>query len=276
MSDLNYDALVAAALETQTVDLTETGTSGGGGLMPAGQAYARLYKYLEYGQQPQEFKGVKKAPADEFKIGFKLYGGAEGCYNERTIDTFGLAVSNAPNAGAKKAFDKLNWKKDIKHPAQAMGRPFMVTITVHKNATTGKESNRLDLNGIFPALNPVDGIEVALPELAAEDREFFFFQNPTVETWGALYQEGKWDNGDSKNRDQEKILSALNFPGSPLEQLISGVVLPDLTPEPVAPTVAAVVVPEVVVTPVVAPVVEAAVVAPVTPVMPTMPVMPVL
>lgn len=273
MSDLNYDALVAAALDTQTVDLTETGTSGGGGLMPAGQAYARMYKYIEYGQQPQEFKGVKKAPADEFKIGFKLYGGAEGCYNERTIDTFGLAVSNAPNAGAKKAFDKLNWKGDIKHPAQAMGRPFMVTITVNKNATTGKETNRLDLNGIFPALNPVDGTQVALPELDSADRAFFFFQSPTVETWGALYVEGKWDDGGSKNKEQEKILQALNFPGSKLEQMISGVVLPDLTPDPVTPTAAAVVVSEVVVAPVVEKVVEAASVAPV---MPTMPVMPVL
>lgn len=274
MSDLNmnFDALVAAALETQSVDMTETGT-GGGGLMPAGQAYARMYKYIEYGQQPQEYNGKVKAPADEFKIGFKLYGGAEGCYNDRTIDTFGLAVSNNAKAGAKKAFDKLNWKGDLKHPAQAMGRAFMVTITVKKNETTGKESNRLDLNGIFPAINPVDGKEVQLPELDSADREFFFFGAPTPETWGALYQEGKWDNGDSKNREQETILKALNFPGSKLEQMISGVVLPDLTPDPVTPTVAAVVVPEVVVAPVVEKVAEAATVAPV---MPTMPVMPTL
>lgn len=272
MSDLNmnFDALVAAALETQSVDMTETGT-GGGGLMPAGQAYARMYKYIEYGQQPQEYNGKAKAPADEFKIGFKLYGGVAGCYNDRTIDTFGLAVSNNAKAGAKKAFDKLNWKGDLKHPAQAMGRAFMVTITVKKNETTGKESNRLDLNGIFPAINPADGKEVQLPELDSADREFFFFAAPTVETWGALYQEGKWDNGDSKNREQETILKALNFPGSKLEQMISGVVLPDLTPDPVTPTAAAVVVPEVVVAPVVEKVVEAASMAPVMPTLPTMP-----
>lgn len=269
MSDLNmnFDALVNAAIETQTVDLTETGTSGGGGLMPAGQAYARMYKYIEYGQQPQEFKGKVKAPADEFKVGFKLYGGPDGCYNDRTMDTFELAVSNAKNAGAKKVFDKLNWKGDIKHPAQAMGRAYLVTITQVKNSQD-KLVNRLDLNGIFPALNPVDGKEVQLPPLDANDREFFFFQNPTPETWASLYVEGTWDDGGSKNKAQEKILSALNFPGSKLEQMISGVVLPDLAPD------APVVTPEVpqpaaeVVAPVETPAASAA------PVMPTLPVMP--
>ncbi|MNV83012.1 hypothetical protein D3C71_1767860 [compost metagenome] len=128
--------------------------------------------------------------------------------------------------------------------------------------------NRLDLNGIFPALNPVDGKEVALAPLDPADREFFFFQNPTPETWAALYVEGTWDDGGSKNKAQEKILSALNFPGSKLEQMISGVVLPDLTPE--APVAApAVVAPAAeVVAPVVAPT------APAAPVMPTLPVMP--
>lgn len=267
MSDLNFDQLVNAAIETQSVDLTETGTSGGGGLMPAGQAYARMYKYIEYGQQPQEFKGKVKAPADEFKVGFKLYGGPDGVYNDRTMDTFELAVSNAKNAGAKKVFDKLNWKGDIKHPAQAMGRAFLVTITQVKNSQD-KLVNRLDLNGIFPALNPVDGKEVALPELDSKDREFFFFQNPTPETWGALYVEGTWDDGGSKNKAQEKILSALNFPGSKLEQMISGVVLPDLAPDaPVATPE-----PTPVAAPVVAPVAEPT--APVTPTMPVMPVMP--
>lgn len=269
MSDLNmnFDALVNAAIDTQSVDMTETGTSGGGGLMPAGQAYARMYKYIEYGQQPQEFKGKVKAPADEFKVGFKLYGGPDGVYNDRTMDTFELAVSNAKNAGAKKVFDKLNWKGDIKHPAQAMGRAFLVTITQVKNSQD-KLVNRLDLNGIFPALNPVDGKEVALEPLAPADREFFFFQNPTPETWGALYVEGTWDDGGSKNKAQEKILKALNFPGSKLEQMISGVVLPDLAPD--APVTPAAVVTPLVETPaaVVAPT------APAAPVMPTLPVMP--
>lgn len=269
MSDLNvnFDALVAAAIDTQSVDLTETGTSGGG-LLPAGQAYARMYKYIEYGQQPQEYGGKAKAPADEFKIGFKLYGGPDGCYNDRTIDSFELAVSNNAKAGAKKAFDKLNWKGDLKHPAQAMGRAFLVNITVKKNETTGKESNRLDLNGIYPAINPVDGKEVSLPPLDPADRQFFFFQNPTAETWAALYVEGKWDDGGSKNKVQEKILTALNFPGSKLEQMISGVVLPDLAPD--APVVTpAVVAP---VAEVVAPVETPT--APAAPVMPSLPVMP--
>lgn len=263
----NLNALIDAAVAVQDVDMTQESTGGGGGLMPEGFALARLVTYVELGSQPQEFQGQKKAPAGEFKVGFKLFGGPDNCYDGRFISTFDTAISNNPKSGAKKLFSRLNWAGDLKHIAQALGRAYLVPIKVVTNATTKKESNRLDVGGILPPIDPVSKSQYAVPEVTEADLTYFFFNAPTKETWDKLFVDGKWDDGKSKNRTQEKILSALDFPGSLLEQLLAGTVLPDLTPDApaVADTEPAVVV---------APTVAVAPVAPSVPVMPTMPVMP--
>lgn len=223
------NSLIEEAIELQSVDLTETGT-GGGGIMPEGYAMARLVTYVELGQQPQEYNGKAKAPADEISVGFKLYGGDEGCYDGRFIKTFDLALSNAARAGSKILFDKLNWKGDLKHIAQALGRGFLVPIVIKKGAD-GKERNRINLAGILPPIDVVSKTAYPIPECDPADLRYFFFNKPTQGTWESLFVDGKWDDGGSKNKVQEKIMSALNFPGSALEQLVSGVVLPDLQEE---------------------------------------------
>ncbi|BEQ12876.1 putative large tegument protein [Pseudomonas phage Ep4] len=266
MSVLNLNALIDEAIELQSVDMSQEST-GGAALMPAGYAMARMVTYIELGSQPQEFNGKAKAPASEFKVGFKLYGGPDNCYDGRFISTFDLALSNNIKSGAKKLFSKLNWEGNMKHIAQALGKGFLVPITVAVNATTKKESNRLNIDGILPPIDPVSKSMYPIPEITDADLSYFFFNKPTAETWAALFVEGKWDDGKSKNRTQEKIMSALDFPGSALEQLISGVVLPDLAPVQPTPEAVMVVTPEVVVAPTVT-------ANPVLPVMPSLPVMP--
>lgn len=224
------NSLIEDAIELQSVDLTETGT-GGGGIMPEGYAMARMVTYVELGQQPQEYNGKAKAPADEFFVGFKLFGGDDDCYEGRFIKTFDLALSNNAKAGAKVLFDKLNWKGDMKHIAQALGRPFLVPIIIKKGGD-GKERNRINLAGILPPIDVVSKQAYPIPDVDPADLRYFFFNKPTQGTWEALFVEGKWDDGGSKNKVQEKIMSALNFPGSELEQLVSGVVLPELEEEP--------------------------------------------
>lgn len=268
---LNLSALIDEAIELQEIDMTQEST-GGAALMPEGYAMARMVTYIEMGSQPQEFGGKAKAPASEFKVGFKLYGGPDNCYDGRFISTFDLALSNNVKSGAKKLFAKLNWEGNLKHVAQGLGRDYLVPIKIVKNETTKKESNRLYIDGILPPIDPVSKGRYAIPDITDADLSYFFFNKPTTETWAALFVEGKWDDGKSKNRTQEKIMGALDFPGSALEQLISGVVLPDLAPDaPVAPVVTPAVVAPVVVAPVVAAV---AVANPVLPLMPALPVMP--
>lgn len=265
MSDLNIlNSLIEDAIAIQDVNMLETSTGGGGGVMPAGFAMARMVSYIEFGKQPQEFGGKAKAPADEIKVGFKLFGGENNCYDGRFISTFELALSNNEKSGAKALFQKPNWKGDMKHFAQGLGRAYLVPITVHVNPTTKKESNRIDLKQILPPIDPVSKAMYPIPEVAVSDLRYFFFNKPTKETWDALFVEGTWDDGGSKNKVQEKILTALNFPGSALEQLLSGVVLPDTAEAVATPAPAVNVQPEPAAEPV-----QAA--APAMPVMPAMP-----
>jgi len=234
MSDMNIlSSLINDAIETQAVDMTEVG-SGGGGLMPAGYATARMVTYIELGEHVQIIEGKAKPASSQIRVGFKLFGGPDDCYEGRFISTFDLGVSNNSKANTKKFFDRLNWANDMKHFAQGLGRGFLIPITVAKSKTTGKESNRIDLGGILPPLDAVSKAPYPIPEVQLSDLKYFFFDKPTKETWDSLFVEGTWDDGNSKNNIQEKILTAVNFPGSALEQLISGVVLPDLGAAPAA------------------------------------------
>lgn len=220
-------ALRDKAKQTQTVDMTEEGT-GGGGLMPEGYAMARVVKYIELGLQPQEYNGKAKAPAREFIVGFKLFGGEDDCYEGRYIETFALAVSNAPKAGAKKLFDALNYSGNLEHPSDALGQAYLVPIIVKQNGQK-KDVNRINMGGILAPIDPVSKKKYPIPEVEDSDFTYFFFDAPDKESWASLFIDGKWDDGGSKNKYQEKILTALDFPGSELEQLLSGTVLPDLT-----------------------------------------------
>lgn len=266
--------LIDDVIATQSVDMTEESTGGGGGLMPEGFALARMVTYIELGLQPQEFGGKAKAPASEVILGFKLFGGPDNCYDGRFISTFSIALGNNTKSNAKIAFDRMNWKGDMRHFAQGLGRGFLLPITVHTNDTTKKQSNRINLKGILPPIDPVSKSAYPIPEVTEADLKYFFFDRPTKESWDSLFVEGSYDDGGSKNKHQEKILTALNFPGSALEQLISGVVLPD--PGSVQAVPATDSAPQTQATPV-APAVPAPVgpvVAPVAPVLPTMPAMP--
>ena len=219
------NTLIQAAIETQEVDMTQEGT--GGGLMPEGYAMARMVTYIEFGKQPQEYQGKAKPAADEFRVGFKLFGGPDNCYDGRYISTFDLSLSNGTKAGAKRLFDRLNWANDMVHVAQGLGKAYLVPITIVKSKTTQKDGNRLDIDGILPPVDPVSKGNYPVPEVVETDLNFFFFEHPTAESWAKLFVDGKWDDGKSKNTIQEKIMTALNFPGSPLEQLMSGCVMPD-------------------------------------------------
>lgn len=270
------NGLIDGVIAVQSVDMTEESTGGGGALMPEGFAMARLVTYIELGMQPQEFGGKAKAPAPEIILGFKLFGGPDNCYDGRFLSTFPIALGNNTKSNAKITFDRLNWQGNMKHFAQALGKGFLVPVTIHTNETSKKQSNRMNLKGILPPIDPVSKGAYPIPEVTAEDLKYFFFDKPTKETWDGLFVEGKYDDGGSKNKFQEKILTALNFPGSPLEQLISGVVLPDPgsvgavpasdSAQPVQAIVSAPEVP--------APVGPTVPAAPVLPSMPAMPPMP--
>ena len=259
-------ALAAQDVAESGIDLNEAVKGGGGGrLLPEGYAFGRLVEYIEFGNQPQEFQGQAKDPALEFTLGFALTG--QGYQNDDgtpyIVRTYNTALSRNEKARAFKLFKAMNWKGTAKSFAQLLGETFLVKIKqVPKSKTDPKIVSRIDLDGFLPPLDPVTRQPYPIAEAPDDMYRLFLWSRPTKEAWDSLYIEGEYE-GKSKNRIQEQILAALDFQGSPLQQLLmaSGVTaLP--TAAPATPVAAPVAAAPVAVTPTPAP---AAVAAPVAP-----------
>lgn len=239
-------ALAAQDVAESGIDMNEAVKGGGGGrLLPEGYAFGRLVEYIEFGNQPQEYQGQAKDPAMEFTLGFALTG--EGYQNDDgtpyVVRTYNTALSRNEKSRAFRMFKALNWKGTAKSFAQLLGETFLVKIKqVPKSKTDPKIVSRIDLDGFLPPLDPVTRQPYPIAEAPDEMYRLFLWSRPTKEAWDSLYIEGEYD-GKSKNRIQEQILAALDFQGSPLQQLLmaSGVTaLPTAAPAtPVAAPVAA-------------------------------------
>lgn len=228
-----------AALAAQSgPDMNEATKGGGGGrLLPAGYAFGRLVEYVEFGMQPQEFNGQAKQPALEVQVGFALWG--EGYQEEDgspyVIRPYSFAISRNEKARAFKLFRALNWKGTATHFAQLIGEAFLVKIVhVPKSKADKTLVSRVDLEGFLPPLDPVTKAPYPIPEAADELYRLFLWEHPTIEGWDSLFIEGTRDDGTSKNFVQERVLGAVDYEGSPLQQLLGGAAGLTL-PAPVVP-----------------------------------------
>ena len=239
-------ALAALDVAESGIDLNEAVKGGGGSrLLPEGYAFGRLVEYIEFGNQPQEFQGKAKDPALEFTLGFALTG--QGYQNDDgspyVVRTYNTALFRNDKSRAFKLFKALNWKGTAKSFAQLLGETYLVKIKhVPKSKTDTTIVSRIDLDGFLPPLDPVTRQPYPIAEAADELYRLFLWSRPTKEAWDSLYIAGTFE-GKSKNRIQEQILAAVDFQGSPLQQLLmaSGVQgLPTATPAaPVAAPAAA-------------------------------------
>lgn len=289
-----FQALANEAVAEQGFDMNEAVVGGGGGrLLPEGYAFGRFVEYIEYGQQPQEFGGKAKEPALEFSIGFALWGEVPDPANPGQtlkyhnddgspyiIRTYNKAMSRNEKAGAFLLFKSMNWKGTAKGFAQMIGDPILVKIKhVPKSKTDPKIVSRIDEKAFLPPLDPVTRAPYNIPAAPDSAYRMFLWGKPTKAGWDSLFVEGQYEARDgkpaaSKNRIQETILKALDFQGSPLQQLLGGapalalpsgpvgVIAAPVVPVAVQPAIAAPVAP--VVAPV-APVVAAPIAAPAVP-----------
>lgn len=215
-------ALAAQAAETGP-NMTEVQKGGNSRVLPAGYAFGRLVEYIELGAQPQEFQGKAKDPKHEAMLGFALWG--EGYQNEDgtpyIIRPYSFTIDRNEKARAFKLFRALNWKGTSTHFAQLLGEAFLVKIVhVAKSKTDATIVSRIDLDGFLPPLDPVTRQPYGIPAPRDEDLGLFLWDYPTLAGWDALYVDGTWDDGKSKNRLQETIIGALDFAGSALEALL--------------------------------------------------------
>lgn len=230
--------LALAAMAAEVSDDMNVAESGGGGkLFPEGYCMARLVEYIDFGSHVQEFKGVAKAAAPEFQLAFALYG--EGYANDDgtpyIFRPYRMSLSRNEKAGAFLSFKAMNWKKVHKHFAQMVGEAFLVKFeTKAPSDPTKKPRSILNLKATLPPLDAVSKQPYPIPPARPEDLKLFLWSHPDLSTWHSFYQEGKYDDGNSKNVVQETMLSATDFQGSPLQLLLATNQVPYTIPAPKA------------------------------------------
>lgn len=233
MSILNsIQTLAQQHVEETAVDMNVAQKGGGSGsrLLPVGNALARLVGYIELGNQEGTGKAAGKIQP-MCRLTFALFGqtpSGEAYHNEDGTpairSTFDMNLSLNEKATLFKLFKKMNPKGDKKHFAQMINDTFILPVTHTKDAKDAtKVYANLDLDNIRAAVDPITYQPYPVPEIK-DDKLFklFLWDNPTKECWDSIFIEGTNDDGKSKNYLQERILGAVNYPGSALEQLLGG------------------------------------------------------
>lgn len=225
-----------------------------------GKTIARFIEYIELGKHGQKpFQGTPKPDADEVRLTFELLNEkrgdiktieVEGGGTKKIADRISVRMPIKLNDRAKfvKLFRKMAYgRASIKHMAQMLGEPFILTI-VHNAAKDDPKkiyANIADKDGNWtieppryadPMTGESQDISNVVPP-ALSPLKIFLWDAPDKEQWGALYIDGtktvKREGKDvevSKNWLQEVLMSAKNYKGSPLDTLLSG--LGDLSIEP--------------------------------------------
>ena len=230
MSTKNQSSRLAAmraaadAAAEQGPDMNEATKGGERRLIPAGYAFARLVEYIDFGLQPQEFGGKVMDPAQEFQVGFALWG--EGYQDPETgepylLRPFSMKLSRNEKSKSYKLFKALNYKGTAKAFPQLLGEAYLVKIE-HVKGKDDTVRARLDMQGILPPVDPVSRKPYNIPEAPDELYRMFLWENPTIEAWDDLFIDGTWDDGRSKNFIQERIMSALDYEGSALQEVLEG------------------------------------------------------
>lgn len=239
---------LAAAVADTAPDMNEVQKGGGGGRrLPIGNAMARLIGVIEVGQHYQKVKGKPKDKPDfMFYLGFALWGKGKAVdekgqpileNGKPVIDTFeedgkpairwtpyALNLSRNEKARSYLLFKKMNYKGTHKQYIGMVGEAFLLPCTYELSKDQTKAYFTMQLNEIKPPFreNPetLETEPLAVPEAPEDAIKYFIWDNPDqadlLESFHSLFVEGKWDDGSSKNRYQNEIMSAVNFMGSPL------------------------------------------------------------
>lgn len=228
-------SLVNATVAEQGIDqsVTQSGGNFADVLLPRGSYFGRFMEYIELGKKiPMHMgKPTGKPAVMNVRLGFIVYT-PDGSI--KRINPFPMSVSSFEKAKFKQVFDKMNYDGTLKHMAQRLGQAFMFEVEQY-TSKAGKTSNTIDFLSLrtLPRFNPETGAELVLPALDENQLRLFLWNNPTKETWDSLYIE-------KSNFLQEDILKAVDYEGSPLQQLIEGTIpapeaLAPSAPQPQAP-----------------------------------------
>lgn len=236
---LDLNAVRAAANEAAESGPDYTVASAGGDYKPpeAGATVAKLVGYIETGIHTRKstMYGDKTKPMATFI--FELSGRK---HEPKKLDDgrlvphliqFDLAISTSAKSGYYKLFKLLTeGYKDVKNPGQLVGEAWRATVYHRKYKVGDAERVAAELSSkergwSFTSLeyeDPETGdIKRVKVGETLSDYRLFYWDTATLDQWDSLFIDGTYDNGDSKNKYQEKIKLAENLEGSPIEALLT-------------------------------------------------------
>lgn len=240
----NIDAAVQQAA-AKGPNMNEAQKGGSVAYVPPAEGVCRLrlVGYIEGGRQVHEFQGVTSYK-DKVKLIFELSGPK---HQPRVLDdgtviphrlTVEETLSLSEKANFYKLFRAMNYDGEARHMAQLLGREFLGTI-VHYTTKKGNTVARLKGQNGYTVRSPYYEDPITgdkhhvVADPAVSELRCFLWEFPSKEMWDSLYIEGEYeerkdDKGNvimparSKNTLQEWIMSAQNWKGSPMEDILQG------------------------------------------------------
>lgn len=230
----------------------------------AGPCLARFVSYVEIGNHPQRaYQGKAKPPAPEAIIQFELLGkkhakevetqDESGKTVKRTvypIITERVAIKSGPRAGFYKLLSAMDYGRGNTHMAFMLGEAFILTIVHNEVEKDGKKriyANIRDDSGNWKVGAPVRVNEegetepLKAPSATVSER-LLLWDAPSIEQWNSIHIPGTYTRkeGDkeievSRNWLQNAAKSALNWEGSPTQNLVLASIdgdLPEVSTDP--------------------------------------------
>lgn len=242
-----FDDLIKKAAETENQSEAKAGGDFEYTPPAAGKTIARFIEYIELGKHVELYEGKPKPPAEMVRVTFELLHPQK---NIKEIEIEGgkktiadrLSITMPKKQTEKAKFFKLfkamaQGRSDIVHMAQMLNEEFIVDVKHNVSEKDKKTYANIYADGTWHVFapyveDPLAGTRTKVPVPAAiSPLKLFLWGNPTKETWDSLFIDGEREvkNADgttrkeSKNWLQNSILSATDYGGSALEQMLAGV-----------------------------------------------------
>ena len=214
----------------------DTKVKQGGALPAAGVALVRFMEYVELGLQKSKNPAYKDAR--ECHLAFELVGRRHNIVNGDNIShpkiLASVNLTNSPKGGFIPLFKALNYAGTAKRITELLGSAYLSKVTHVKNEDGSKSFARIKVKDEPWPISPPIKVDPEDPELStvidvpkAKGKILRFVWEPSMlpdelylETWDSLFIEGAWEDGNSKNKLQEKIMKNLEWKGSRLERLL--------------------------------------------------------
>lgn len=228
-------------LEKNGEDMTKASAGGEFKPLAAGKCRLRLFAYIELGKHERKFKNTKKV-VERVKIGFEVTGPNHPPRDDGKPHVVYIEETKSLNQKSHffKLFSKLNHAGTAKHIIGCLAEGYRGEI-FHREYTKGDGSKgvavELKAPGETYVIQPPfyqdeetgETKRVAIEPLKSEER-VFLWDRPDMEQWASIFIDGEYEErtkpdgtkipAKSKNVDQARIMSALNFKGSPAETML--------------------------------------------------------